>query len=197
MQGAEGVSGENSQAGRAMRLCIGPVIAIVLAGLTNVSCARSPAREVTAGCLDSPRGSEGMIQACTTAIGVAGTPADALALLYNARGEAHCMRREYDLAIPDQDQAIRLKPGFAQAYVDRAWCYVGKGDKTAAVASCEGAIRSAPRAVDYYRECARVDNWIGDHDHALVTYDAGIKIGPHVNLLIDERQNPLRSRSVR
>jgi len=43
-------------------------------------------------------------------------------------------KKEYDKAIADYDEAIRLKPDFAAAYYNRGYAYTKKGDKVKAEA---------------------------------------------------------------
>jgi lipoprotein NlpI len=40
---------------------------------------------------------------------------------YFYRGNAHAVKREFELAIADYDAALRLKPDFAQAFYNRAF----------------------------------------------------------------------------
>ncbi len=48
-------------------------------------------------------------------------PTDAVA--YSARGLAYCEKKEYDKAIADQNEAIRLDPKLAGAYDKRGVAY--------------------------------------------------------------------------
>jgi lipoprotein NlpI len=84
------------------------------------------------------------VAACTDALAAPGLVDGRRARFFNARGEYYCSTAQYDLAIADQSEAIRLKPGFAQAYMDRGGCYVGKRDLKAALADYDEGIRLAP-----------------------------------------------------
>jgi tetratricopeptide (TPR) repeat protein len=46
---------------------------------------------------------------------------------YHNRGRAHAEKQEYDQAIIDYNEAIRLKPNFAVAYINRGNAYQSQG----------------------------------------------------------------------
>ena len=58
------------------------------------------------------------------------------------------MPRKYDRAIEDYNEALRLKPDFAQAFSDRgaAWYFKGEYQKAIADYDAGDPARSGPRA---------------------------------------------------
>ena len=58
----------------------------------------------------------------------AGPLADAVA--YLARGDGYADNRDYERAIADYDEALRLRPDWAEAYNNRGYAYYWKGDAT-------------------------------------------------------------------
>ena len=55
-----------------------------------------------------------------------------LAEAYHNRGLAWAEKDEYDKAIADYSEAIRLKPDYAKAYFNRGIAYYKKGDQAKA-----------------------------------------------------------------
>ena len=51
---------------------------------------------------------------------------------------------EYDRAIQDYDQAIRLNPNYASAFNNRGLAYVNKGDNDRAIQDYDQAIKLNP-----------------------------------------------------
>jgi tetratricopeptide (TPR) repeat protein len=147
--------------------------------------------EVASRCLAGDRDAAGPLVNCTLAIEAGGLSTQLLALVYNARGEAHCPLGEYDLAIADQDMAIRLVPDFPQAYADRAGCHSGKNEPAAALADYDTAIRLAPRVPGYREERAMIENFMGKHDLALADFDEALKLAPRFNTVVDEKAKTL------
>ena len=71
--------------------------------------------------------------------------------IYFYRGLAYYHKGSYDRAIADFDQAIQLKPDFADAYFNRGLAYADKGDYDQAIANFGQAIQRQPDdAVAYY-----------------------------------------------
>ena len=60
------------------------------------------------------------------------------------RGNAYHDKGEYDRAIRDYDEAIRLKPDDADAYKNRGVAYNNKGDRAAAARDLERALQLNP-----------------------------------------------------
>ncbi|CAN0497692.1 unnamed protein product, partial [Phaeothamnion confervicola] len=50
-----------------------------------------------------------------------------------ARGNAHLIKRDFDRAIPDLDQAIQLNPNYSVALYDRGVAYGLKGEAERAI----------------------------------------------------------------
>ena len=73
------------------------------------------------------------------------------AYAYNNRGDAYANKGDYDKAIADYTEAIRLKPDYAYAYYGRGKAYAEKGDLDKAIADYTVAVRLKPDfAAAYY-----------------------------------------------
>ena len=114
------------------------------------------------------------IQGCDAVIRWAReNPRDAAAAFYN-RGMAYRSQGKLDRAISDYDEALRLKPVFADAWNERGVAHRQKGDYARAVADFDEAIRLKPDLIDAWFNRAgawsslgRLDRAIADLDHVL------------------------------
>jgi tetratricopeptide (TPR) repeat protein len=50
------------------------------------------------------------------------------ALAYNSRGNGHFSKKDYDRAIADYSEAVKLDPGYVRAYQNRGLAHAAKGD---------------------------------------------------------------------
>ena len=76
---------------------------------------------------------------CTRAIDSGNLSNEGLGTTFNNRGNAYLGKGEYDLAIADYNQAIRLKPDYALAFSNRGNAYKAKDE-------CDHAIRDYDQA---------------------------------------------------
>jgi len=73
-----------------------------------------------------------------------------LAFVYVDRGLAHAAKKEFEKAIADYDQAIRLSPRNAKAYYDRGLARVELKRFDQALADYDATIRLDPRFDEAY-----------------------------------------------
>src|SRR3954462_9889537 len=78
---------------------------------------------------------------CTAVIQSGKEDAKELAVAFYNRGTAFRIKSEFDRAIADYDQAIRLDPKAYDPYVDRGWVYHLKGDFDRAIQNHSEAIK--------------------------------------------------------
>ena len=69
---------------------------------------------------------------------------------YNNRGFARADKKEYDKAIADFSEAIRLDPKDATAYYNRGIAWAGKNEYDKAIADYSEAIRLDPKDASAY-----------------------------------------------
>jgi tetratricopeptide (TPR) repeat protein len=138
------------------------------------------------------------IAACTRRIdsGIAGRPR---AIAYHNRGVALGRKGDYDRALADLNEAIRLDPNSAVAYNSRGIAYRlranhghSRADYDRAIADHTEAIRLNPNFPAAYRNRGAVYNSIGHYDRAISESDEAIRLDPKNPLGYNIRGNSLR-----
>jgi tetratricopeptide (TPR) repeat protein len=81
-----------------------------------------------------------VIEGCTAIIQAGQDPPKKLATAFDNRGIAYRLKGEYDRALRDYEQAIRLNPSSANPYNNRGVIYRIKGDYDRAIADYDEAI---------------------------------------------------------
>ena len=87
------------------------------------------------------------ISRCTAMIQSGHETQQNLAVAFSDRGIAYARKGQYDRAIEDLDQAIRLNPNYAAAFNNRGSAYSAKGDLDRAIELTtrpSGSIRKLP-----------------------------------------------------
>jgi tetratricopeptide (TPR) repeat protein len=88
-------------------------------------------------------------------------------LAYNNRGLAYQSKGDYDRAIADYNQAIKLSPKSVIAYNNRGNAYQGKGEYDRAIADCNQAIKINPKDALPYNNRGWAYRNKGDYDRAI------------------------------
>ena len=95
---------------------------------------------------------------------------------YFNRGLASFGKGDWDDAIADYREAIRLNPTDAVAYYNRGLAYVGKREPDKAIADYTEAIRRAPDYADAYYARGNAFSGKGDWDDAIADYTMTIRV---------------------
>jgi lipoprotein NlpI len=127
----------------------------------------------------SPAGTvDERLAACTRAITSKQLSNENLAITYSNRGNAWTAKGEYDRAIADYTEAIRLNPQFAAAHTNRCIAWDAKGDNERAIADCSEAIRLNPQYADGYFNRGVAWSAKGEYDRAIADYSEAIRLDP-------------------
>ena len=118
------------------------------------------------------------IEGCTALIQSGQEAIGSLTSAILNRGSAYTIKGNYDRAIQDYDEAIRLNPSYASAFSHRGYAYDEKGNYDRAIQDYDEAIRLDPsyavafssRGVAYYHE--------GNYDRAIQDFDEAIRLDP-------------------
>ncbi len=85
---------------------------------------------------------------------------------------------DYQGAIADYNQAINIKPDYADAYYNRGIAKKNLGDKQGAIADYNQAINIKPDYADAYNNRGLAKSDLGDKQGAIADYNQAIKIKP-------------------
>lgn len=97
-------------------------------------------------------------------------------------GTAHLDKGEYDLAIRDFDEAIRLDSVSADAYRNRGIAFRGKEDFDRAIQDYDKAVTLAPNDARIFQNRAMAYQGKGEFDVALRDFDQAVKLKPDFGL---------------
>lgn len=134
------------------------------------------------------------IAGCTALIQTGKTTAENLSTFYNNRGAAYDDKHDYDHAIQDYNEAIRLDPILAAAFYGRGEAYDHKGNFDRAIKDDSEAIRLNPDFAYAYDARGRAHRNKGDFDHAIQDYDEAIRLDPNYALAFNNRGDSHRSK---
>ena len=84
------------------------------------------------------------IDACTSLINSGKQTPQTLVIAYNNRGNAYVAKGEYDRAIQDYDQSIKLSPTYSKAFNNRGVAYQKKGEYDRAIKDFDESIKLNP-----------------------------------------------------
>jgi tetratricopeptide (TPR) repeat protein len=131
-------------------------------------------------------GDDATIAACSRLL----TRRDAIpGAIYGKRGIAYHLKGEYDLAISDFAQAIRLDPKNAVHYNNRGFTYSRKSQYERAIADLDQAIRLDPKLANAYDNRGEAHNRRGEYDRAIADFDQAIRLDPKLASAYNNRGN--------
>jgi tetratricopeptide (TPR) repeat protein len=167
---------------------------VLAAGLAVfVSSVRAQTSEDVNGCYKeiSP---DQAINSCTRAIGAGQLSASSLAIIFTNRGNAYNSKGDYDRAIQDFSQAIRLDPKCAYAFNGLGNAYNGEADYDQAIQNYDRAIRLIANYGYAFNGRGNAYHSKGDYDRAIQDYDQAIRFTPNYANAFNGRGNAYNSK---
>ena len=128
--------------------------------------------------LDRTGGADSRINGCTALIDSDEKTPQVLAHAYNNRGNAYALKRDYDLAIKDYDESIKINADDIKAFYNRGLAYKKKGEHDRAIADFEAAIKLDPYYTSAFVARAQVFEKKSEYERAVQDYDEAIRLQP-------------------
>ncbi len=101
-----------------------------------------------------------------------------LALAHTERGVAYVTLLDYDRALLDFDEAIRIDSTFARTFANRGAVYGAKQDFDKAIEDFTRVLALEPRSAHAFADRAGMYRLSGQHDRAIRDYGEAIRINP-------------------
>jgi tetratricopeptide (TPR) repeat protein len=123
---------------------------------------------------------EARISGCTALIDEHQGTTTTLAIAYNNRGNAYTAKSDYDHAIADFDQSIKLNPAYIKPLNNRGVAYLRKGEYDRAIEAFDEAIALHPNYGEAFANRAEAHLRKNEYDRAVRDYDAAIGLDPNL-----------------
>ena len=130
---------------------------------------------------------EARINGCTALIDSRQGTTTTLAIAYNNRGNAYTAKTDYDRAIQDFDQSIKLNPTYIKALNNRGVAYLRKGEYGRAIEAFNEAITLNPNYGEAFANRAGAHLKKNEYDRAASDYDAAIGLDPNLKAVWNGR----------
>lgn len=100
------------------------------------------------------------------------------AKIYNDRGLSYYYQNDYDQAIANYTEAIRLNPQFVEAYNNRGLAYIDKGNYDRAIPDLDQALKLNPNFMPAHFNRGKAYSGKGEYDTAMASYNEAIRVNP-------------------
>lgn len=127
------------------------------------------------------------IGGCTAAIQSGKFTGNDLATAFLNRGNAYLNKQDYDRAIADYDQSLRLNPKYIKALGNRGLTYAHKKDYDRAIADYNEVIRLNPKIFAGFYNRANAYANKKDYGRAIADYSEVIRLNPTLAIAFGNR----------
>jgi tetratricopeptide (TPR) repeat protein len=138
-------------------------------------------------CVSATAPSDQAAAACTRVLARGGLSDTDRAVFLRDRSFVYDRKGEYDKAISDCNEAIRLKPDDAYAFSGRGFAYASKGEYDKAISDYDEAIRLKPDQNDYFVNRGSAYESKGEYDKAISDCNEAIRLKPDDAYAFDNR----------
>jgi len=150
---------------------------ILIVLLASASLVRADWKEDAKRCSSEPN-RDAAIRYCTAAINSGKLSTENLAIMYYNRGIRYQDQVEYDRAIQDYTEAVRLSTNYAKAFHNRGTAYSLKGEYDQAIQDYNEAIRLDSSFADAFNNRGNAYLHKGDYDRAIQDYTEALRLKP-------------------
>lgn len=152
--------------------------AIVTAVVLAVLFARPAPADVLDDCNQSAE-QDIRIAGCTQSLETLKLDNKSRANVHIRRGDAYANKKDYDRALADYNEAIRLEPASAEAYNGRGVVYDKQGQPDRAIDDFDQALRHHPKYSEAYRNRGVAYSHKGKLERAIVDFDFATRLDPN------------------
>ena len=157
----------------------GAASALILLSLGGVATAQRSVLKNIELCNGADRTSPDIqIDGCTSLINSGKETPQTLVIAYNNRGNAYVAKGEYDRAVQDYDQSIKLSPTYSKAFNNRGVAYQKKGEYDRAIKDFDESIKLNPDYGNAFANRAATYQIKGEYERAARDYDEAIRLKP-------------------
>ena len=154
-------------------------VALVAGSLFHMSAARAQTQQQKDWCASKNDATQDQrISSCSEILQSGAGTENFRSRVLNNRGNAYKSEGQYDRAIQDYDQAIRLDQNYAVTFLNRGVAYSGKTQYDHAIQDYDQAIKLNPNSALAFHNRGAAYSKKNEFSRAIQNYDQAIKLNP-------------------